>query len=75
MSPRVASVAAAIASAVSQLGGLDIVVNNAGVTETAALVDQDEAGWDRILDTNLKGGFLVGQAAARADARRQDAEA
>ena len=60
-----ASVAQAVAKAASALGGLDIVINNAGVTQTVPLIDQDEAGWDRILDTNLKGAFLVGQAAAR----------
>lgn len=58
-------VAAAIDKAAHDLGGLDIVVNNAGVTETVPLIDQDEASWDRIIDTNLKGAFLVGQAAAR----------
>jgi NAD(P)-dependent dehydrogenase (short-subunit alcohol dehydrogenase family) len=58
-------VAAAIDKATHDLGGLDIVVNNAGVTETVPLIDQDEASWDRIIDTNLKGAFLVGQAAAR----------
>ena len=60
-----ASVDAAVARAASELGGLDILVSNAGVTETVPLIDQDEIGWDRILDTNLKGAFLVGQAAAR----------
>jgi NAD(P)-dependent dehydrogenase (short-subunit alcohol dehydrogenase family) len=35
------------------------------VTATVPLLDLREADWDRILDTNLKGAFLVGQAAAR----------
>lgn len=59
------SVAKAIAEAAAKLGGLDLVVNNAGVTQTVPLIDQDEEGWDRIFDTNLKGAYLVGQAAAR----------
>lgn len=59
------SASAAVEKAVAQLGGLDILVNNAGVTDTVTLIDQDEAGWERILDTNLKGAFLVAQAAAR----------
>ncbi len=59
------SVAEGLAKARSALGGLDILVNNAGVAETVPLLDQDEAGWDKTLDTNLKGAFLVGQAAAR----------
>lgn len=60
-----ASVHDAVTRAACTLGGLDIVINNAGVTETVPLIDQDEQTWDRILDTNLKGGFLVAQAAAR----------
>ena len=45
--------------------GLDILVNNAGVTTTQRAQDLEEAAWDKILDTNLKGAFLVAQAAAR----------
>lgn len=59
------SVRAGLAHTVATLGGLDIVINNAGTTQTVPLIDQDEDGWDRILNTNLKGAFLVGQAAAR----------
>jgi NAD(P)-dependent dehydrogenase (short-subunit alcohol dehydrogenase family) len=59
------SVATAIEQATKDLGGIDILVNNAGVADTVPLIDQDEAGWDRTLDTNLKGAFLVGQAVAR----------
>lgn len=54
-----------VAMARAALGGLDILLNNAGVTETVSILDQDEASWDKILDTNLKGAFLAGQAAAR----------
>ncbi len=61
----ISSVADAVTKAAKDLGGIDILVNNAGVTETVPLIDQDEAGWDRIFDTNLKGAFLVGQAVAR----------
>lgn len=44
---------------------LDILINNAGVTATQRAQDLEEAVWDSILDTNLKGAFLVAQAAAR----------
>lgn len=37
----------------------DILINNAGMEEVRASVDVDEALWDRILDTNLKGAFFV----------------
>ena len=60
------SVEAAVARTVQAFGGLDILVNNAGVTTTTPLLDLSEADWDKILDTNLKGAFLTGQAAARA---------
>ena len=55
-----------VAEAAAALGGLDILVNNAGVEEVAPSLDVDEALWDRILDTNLKGAFFCAQAAARA---------
>ena len=60
-----AGVDAVVQEAFARLGGLDVLVNNAGVTTTVPLLDLDETDWDRVLDTNLKGAFLVGQAAAR----------
>ncbi|WP_127145762.1 SDR family NAD(P)-dependent oxidoreductase [Pelagibacterium montanilacus] len=47
------------------MGGLDIVVNNAGIEEVTPSTQVSEAIWDRIVDTNLKGSFFVSQAAAR----------
>ena len=52
-------------AAAAALGGLDILVNNAGVEEISDSLAVDEALWDRILDTNLKGAFFCAQAAAR----------
>ncbi len=46
-------------------GAADIVVNNAGVTVTKALLKQTEEDWDSVIDTNLKGGWMVAQEAAR----------
>lgn len=46
--------------------GLDILINNAGVEEVRASTEVDEALWDRILDTNLKGAFFCARAFARA---------
>ena len=58
--------AAGVAEAVEGLGGLDILVNNAGIEEVRPSLEVDEALWDRILDTNLKGAFFCAQAAAKA---------
>ncbi|WP_210483421.1 SDR family NAD(P)-dependent oxidoreductase [Microvirga antarctica] len=60
-----ASVVAAVDDAVAQ-GGLDILINNAGVTVTKSALELAESEWDQVLDTNLKGTFLMAQAAARA---------
>lgn len=57
---------ASVASALAQTGTpFDILVNNAGVSGTAPALDLDDAGWDNVIDTNLKGSFVVGQAVAR----------
>jgi NAD(P)-dependent dehydrogenase (short-subunit alcohol dehydrogenase family) len=52
------------AQAIAALGGLDILINNAGMEEVMPSLEIDEALWDRILDTNLKGAFFCAQAAA-----------
>ena len=54
-----------VAEAHDFLGGLDIVVNNAGILKRTPFLELGEEEWDAILDVNLKGYFLVGQAAAR----------
>jgi NAD(P)-dependent dehydrogenase (short-subunit alcohol dehydrogenase family) len=55
----------AVEDARGQLGGLDILINNAGVEEVRDSLEVDEALWDKIVDTNLKGAFFCAQAAAR----------
>jgi NAD(P)-dependent dehydrogenase (short-subunit alcohol dehydrogenase family) len=47
------------------LGGLDILINNAGVEDVRPSLEVDEALWDKIIDTNLKGAFFAAQAAAK----------
>jgi NAD(P)-dependent dehydrogenase (short-subunit alcohol dehydrogenase family) len=51
--------------AANALGGLDILVNNAGFEHVRPSMDVDEALWDQILSTNLKGAFFCAQAAGR----------
>jgi NAD(P)-dependent dehydrogenase (short-subunit alcohol dehydrogenase family) len=58
--------AASVAELVPQLAEIDIVVNNAGVVSGKPALDQSEADWDAVVDTNLKGAFLVAQTAALA---------
>lgn len=47
----------------AELGPLDIMVNNAGITRDAMLHKMDEAKWDAVIDVNLKGVFLCGREA------------
>lgn len=54
-----ASVAAAVAETVRGLGGLDVLVNNAGRFETAALQEITLGQWDEMFATNTRGPFLV----------------
>jgi glucose 1-dehydrogenase len=51
-------------------GRLDVLINNAGIIKTAEFLEIGEADFDAVLRVNLKGVFLVGQAAARAMVRQ-----
>ena len=62
---KAASIEAAFARVVSELGGLDILVNSAGNQITGPSVDVKEEDWDTQLDVMLKGTFFCSQAAAR----------
>jgi glucose 1-dehydrogenase len=53
------------AHAHEQLGGLDLLVNNAGVEHKYALVDMPLDAWRKVIDVNLTGTFLCSRAAAR----------
>src|SRR6266536_1929913 len=61
-----AAVAAAGEKILAEAGHVDILVNNAGVTRDGLLMRMSEADWDTVLDTNLKGAFLVTKAFSRA---------
>jgi 3-oxoacyl-[acyl-carrier protein] reductase len=54
------------------LGSLDVLVNNAGVTGDNLLMRLSDDEWDRVLDTNLKGTFNTIRAASRGMMRRRD---
>jgi NAD(P)-dependent dehydrogenase (short-subunit alcohol dehydrogenase family) len=60
-----ASIEAALDAAEARFGPVQIVINNAGVTATRPALQQDEADWDKVIDTNLKGVWLVAQAVGR----------
>jgi rhamnulose-1-phosphate aldolase/alcohol dehydrogenase len=59
-----AAVKAAVDAAVLAFGGLDLVVNNAGLSIARSLLQTTEAEWDLLHDVMSKGSFLVSQAAA-----------
>jgi glucose 1-dehydrogenase len=61
-----AQVDAALAQTLAAFGAVDGLVNNAGIFKAAEFLDITEADWDAVLNINLKGSFLVGQAVARA---------
>ena len=59
------SVQAAAERILSEAGKVDILVNNAGVTRDGLLMRMSEADWDSVLNTNLRGAFLVTKAFTR----------
>jgi 3-oxoacyl-[acyl-carrier protein] reductase len=61
-----AAVAAAAAQILAECGKVDILVNNAGVTRDGLVMRMPDADWDTVLNTNLKGAFLVTKAFSRA---------
>ena len=63
-----------IGAALTAYGRIDLLVNNAGVVDDVPFLDLPEAEFDRVVGTNLKGAFLVGQAVARQMARQVAAE-
>ena len=55
----------AIEAAMQQLGRLDVLINNAGITRDTLLMRMNDEDWDDVLTTNLKGAFLTSKAAIR----------
>lgn len=54
-----------IAAALDAAGPIDIVVNNAGISIVKPALEMPEKDWDAVVDTNLRGAWLVAQSAAR----------
>jgi len=61
-----AQAARLVEQTLAAFGRLDVLINNAGIIKTADFLEISEADFDAVLRVNLKGVFLVGQAAARA---------
>ena len=61
--------AAAVEATLGKLGRLDIHVNNAGVVNRAPFLEYSLAAWQKVIDVNLTGAFICGQASARAMAK------
>jgi NAD(P)-dependent dehydrogenase (short-subunit alcohol dehydrogenase family) len=62
---RKGEVQAALAATVLAFGRIDALVNNAGIFRAADFLEVTEEDWDAVIDVNLKGAFLVGQAVAQ----------
>ncbi|OHC80223.1 MAG: 2-deoxy-D-gluconate 3-dehydrogenase [Rhodospirillales bacterium RIFCSPLOWO2_01_FULL_65_14] len=59
------SIEAAFAAAEGELGPVTLLINNAGIAERSPALEVTEEQWDRVMDTNLKGAWMVAQEAAR----------
>lgn len=59
------AVQSAFKQIISEAGGIDILINNAGITRDGLMARMKEADWDAVVDTNLKGAFLCAKAASR----------
>lgn len=59
-------VAQAVGQAIDWMGGVDILVNAAGITTSGDILELSEEDFDRVMDVNVKGSFLCAQVAGRA---------
>ncbi|MFZ4551658.1 MAG: SDR family oxidoreductase [Aquabacterium sp.] len=59
------SIKSAVAHAETEVGPIDILINNSGVSTTERLVDVTEEGYDHVFNTNTKGAFFVAQEVAK----------
>jgi 3-oxoacyl-(acyl-carrier-protein) reductase len=57
--------------AIDRHGRVDILVNNAGITRDGLLIRMKDEDWDRVIETNLKGAFLVTRAATKLMVRQK----
>ena len=55
-----------VETAKERFGRVDILVNNAGITRDGLLIRMKDEDWDRVMETNLRGAFLMTRAAAKA---------
>lgn len=56
---------AAVEATIGKFGGIDILINNAGIFPFKSFSEMTEEDWDKVMDVNLKGIFLFSQAAAK----------
>ena len=54
-----------VGQTIKELGRIDVLVNNAGITRDTLIMRMSEADWDTVIDTNLKSAFLVTKAVLR----------
>ena len=59
------SVAGAVKAAQEELGPISILVNNAGIPSAGRTIEMEEEDWDSVLDTNLKGAWLMAREVGR----------
>jgi 3-oxoacyl-[acyl-carrier protein] reductase len=60
-----------VEAARARFGRLDLLVNNAGITRDGLLIRMKDDDWDRVLDTNLRGAFLMTRAVAKVMVRQR----
>ena len=66
-----ASIEEGAKSAIERHGGIDVLVNNAGVTEDNLILRMSREAWDRVIATNLTGAFLLTQAVVKSMVRKR----